>query len=160
MVLDDGVDAVRACGVLLVHRDDEAAQFKQERERGNSRRQVVVVYCGLRPLLRGALVLVATVTMAKMGKATTAAATREVVLPRRGNAMAICAKQGCMRPKTLAQAQCRTVHPYVGCAVGAKESVGLAGPIKMSGGTGVWPSVATHLCLLYLLTLLGLVARL
>ena len=27
----------------------------------------------------------------------------------------------------------RTVRPYVGCAVGANESVGLAGPIKMSG---------------------------
>ena len=31
----------------------------------------------------------------------------------------------------------RTVRLYVCCAVGANESVGLAGPIKMSGGRGV-----------------------
>lgn len=44
MVLDDGVDAVRACGVLLARRDDEAARFEQERERGHERGQVVVVH--------------------------------------------------------------------------------------------------------------------
>ena len=44
MVLDDGVDAVRACGVLLARRDDEAARFEQERGRGHSRGQVVVVH--------------------------------------------------------------------------------------------------------------------
>jgi len=44
VVLDDGVDAVRACGVLLARRDDEAARFEQERERWYSRGQVVVVH--------------------------------------------------------------------------------------------------------------------
>jgi len=97
---DDGADAVRACGVLLARRDDEAGRFEQERKRGHSHGQVVAVRRGLRPSLRGALVLVATVattTMAMMAmeiKAAAAAATREVALPRQGNAMAMCDGNG------------------------------------------------------------------
>ena len=60
-VLDDSGDAARACGVLLARRDDEAAPFEREQERGHSCGQVIVAHCGLRPLLRGALVSVATV---------------------------------------------------------------------------------------------------
>jgi len=91
VVPDDGGDAVRAWGVLLACCDDEAARFKQEQEHGHSRGKVVVVHRGLRPSLRCALVVVATVAAAMMAMATTAAAaTREVALQRRGNAMAMC----------------------------------------------------------------------
>ena len=48
VALDDGADAVCACGVLLARHDDEAARFERERERGHSRVQVVVVHSGLR----------------------------------------------------------------------------------------------------------------
>ena len=91
---DDGADAVRACGVLLARRDDEAGRFEQERKRGHSRRQVVAVHRGLCPSLRGALVLVATVATTMMAMEIKAAATREVALPRRGNAMAMCDGDG------------------------------------------------------------------
>jgi len=37
---------------------------------------------------------------------------------------------------------CRIVHPYGGCAVGANESMGLAVPIKVSGGRGALSTVA------------------
>ena len=64
---------------------------------GNSRGQVVAVCRVLRPSLRGALVLVATVATMMMAMeitAAAAAATREVALPRRGNAMAMCDGDG------------------------------------------------------------------
>ena len=64
---------------------------------GNSRGQVVAVRRVLRPSLRGALVLVATVATTMMAMeitAAAAAATREVALPRRGNAMAMCDGDG------------------------------------------------------------------
>jgi len=72
VVPDDGTNAVCACGVLLACRDDEAARFEQVRERRHSREQIVVVHRGLRPSLRGALVLLATVAMAMMAAAATA----------------------------------------------------------------------------------------
>lgn len=83
MVLDNGINAVHLCSVLLVHpcsvllvhHDDEAVQFKQEQEHRNLHGQVIVVNCGLCLLLHGALVLVATVMMAKMGKVTMAVVT-------------------------------------------------------------------------------------
>jgi len=94
---NDGADAVHVCGVLLACRDDEAGQFEQERKRRHSRGQVVVVRRGLRPSLRGALVLVATVAttmMVMMAIEIKAAAMQEVALPRRGNAMAMCDGDG------------------------------------------------------------------
>jgi len=56
VVLGDGVDAVRACSVLLARRDDKAARFEQGRERrharghlcGHARGQVAVVHRRLR----------------------------------------------------------------------------------------------------------------
>ena len=72
---NDGVGAVRACGVLLARQDDEAARFEQMRELRHPRGQDVGVRRGMRPSLRGALVLAATA----------AAATREVVSQRRGD---------------------------------------------------------------------------
>jgi len=50
-------------------------------------------------------------------------------------------KRGCAQQTTLAHNR-RTVHPYVGCTVRANESVGLARPIKMSGGRGASSAVA------------------
>jgi len=94
---NDGADAVHACSVLLARYDDKAGQFEQERKHGHSRRQVIVVHCGLCLSLCGALVLVATVVMMMMAmeiKAVAVAATREVALPRRGNAMAMCDGDG------------------------------------------------------------------
>jgi len=64
---------------------------------GNSRRQVVAVRHVLRLLLRGALVLVATVATTMMVMeiaAAAAAATQEVALPRQGNVMAMCNGNG------------------------------------------------------------------
>jgi len=55
---------------------------------------------GVRPSLDGALVVVATETVTMAMAAT---ATREVALPRRGDAMP--KKRGCTRPTTLAPAQ-------------------------------------------------------
>ena len=115
-VPNDGADAVCVCGELLASCDDESARFERERERGHlrgyshghlrghlrghshghsradkSRGQFAVVHRGLRPSLRGALVLVATVAATMMAMATTAAVvTREVALLRRGDAMAVC----------------------------------------------------------------------
>ena len=55
---------MRACSVLVAHCDDKAGQFEQSESAdirtGNSHGQVIAVRHGLRPLLRGALVLVAT----------------------------------------------------------------------------------------------------
>jgi len=120
IVPDDGANAMWVCGELLASCDDESAQFEQEREcghlhgyshghpRGHSHghpcghshghpqadrscRQFAVVRRGLRPSLRGALVLVAMVAATMMAMATTAAVvTREVALLRRGDAMAVC----------------------------------------------------------------------
>jgi len=64
---------------------------------GNSCGQVVAVHRVLRLSLRGALVLVATVATTMMVMeitAAAAAATREVILPRWGNAMAMCDGDG------------------------------------------------------------------
>ena len=153
VVADNGSDAVRTWGVLLACCDGEAAQFKQERERGHSRGKVVVVHRGLRSSLRCALVVVATVAAAMMAMATTAAATRGVTLQRWGNAMAMC--DGDKARMCAAD----NAGLYVCCAVGANESVGLAGPIKMSGGRGASSAVANAPVSPVSLTLSGLLAR-
>jgi len=85
--LNDGVGAVRACGVLPARQDHKAARFEQKQEHRHSRGQVVVVHRGLRPSLRGALVLVATVATAMMAMMAMATATREVAWQRRGGDM-------------------------------------------------------------------------
>ena len=109
IVLDDGVNAACMCGGLLASCDNKSMWFEQERERGHmgirmdirmgiragirAERlcgQVAVVRPGLSPSLHGALVLVATVAVTMMAMATTAAAVmQEVLLLRRGDAMAV-----------------------------------------------------------------------
>ena len=87
--LSDGASAVNTDGVLLARWDDEVARFEQRRERRHSRRQVVRMRRGLRPSLRGALVLVATVATEMVGMMAVATgevvatATREVAFQRR-----------------------------------------------------------------------------
>jgi len=110
IVPDDGTDAACVCRELLASCDGKSVRFEQEQERrragirmgicmgirvdiraDRSRQQIAVVRPGLCPLLRGALVLVATVAAAMAAMATTAAVvTREVTSLRRGDAMAVC----------------------------------------------------------------------
>jgi hypothetical protein len=97
VVPDNGVDAVCVCGLLLASCDDEAARFGQEREREHSRGQVSVVHRWLRLSLCSALVLVTTVATAMMAMAITPASAtsrRDVALPWRSDAIAMCNGEG------------------------------------------------------------------
>jgi len=128
----------------------ESASIRMGIRACKSCEQVAVVRCGLWPSLRGALVLVATVATAMTAMRAivimpaVAEATREVALPRRGDAMVMCdgdkasifASDNAGAGTTAEQFACTW-----GCAVGVNESVDPAGPIKMSGGRGTSSAV-------------------
>jgi len=142
-VLNEGADAVCACGVLLVRRDDEVAR--------HSREQVIIVHRGQHPSLRGALVLVATV-VTMMVMATMAMATREVAFPRRSDATAMCDgdKAGVCAADNAGAEQFTCTQAALW---GGMKAQALLGPLRYLEDGERGQQWSTHLCLLYILTL-------
>ena len=129
---------------------------------GHSHEQVVIVHRGQRPSLRGALVLVATAVRRIVAMATTAVtATREVALPRRSDATGMC-DDNKARVYTADNAGAGTAaeqFAWTQAALwGRMNAQALLGPLRYLEDVERGQQWPTHLCLLYILTLSGLVA--
>ena len=136
---------------------------------GHLREQVVIVHCGQCPSLRSAMVLVATAVRMIVAMATTVAAaatatvTQEVALPRQSDVTGICDGNKA-RVYTADNAGASTAakqFAYTQAALWRQmKAQALLGPLRYLEDVECGQQWPMYLCLLYIPTLSGLVARL